>query len=74
MRGRGGRHDDTQRAGGDRGRADAQDAQWEGAEHDDALRLPAFIQRIGDHAGWARVKAREGSMVEARQRLVQVAA
>lgn len=51
-----------------------QDAQWGGATRDDALPIPAFVQLIGDYAGWARVKAREGSMVEARQRLVQVAA
>jgi hypothetical protein len=51
-----------------------QDAQWGGAARDDALALPAFVQLIGDYAGWARVKAREGSMVEARQRMVQVAA
>ncbi|MFN9090482.1 MAG: hypothetical protein ACK5V0_02990 [Alphaproteobacteria bacterium] len=51
-----------------------QDAQWGGATRDDALPLPAFAQLIEDYAGWARVKAREGSMVEARQRLVQVAA
>ena len=51
-----------------------QDAQWGGATRDDALPLAAFVQLIEDYAGWARVKAREGSMVEARQRLVQVAA
>lgn len=51
-----------------------QDAQWGGATRDDALPLPAFVQLIEDYAGWARVKAREGSMVEARQRLIQVAA
>lgn len=51
-----------------------QDAQWGGAERDDGLPIPAFVQLLVDYAGWARVKAREGSMVEARQRLVQVAA
>ncbi|MDO9498700.1 hypothetical protein [Falsiroseomonas sp.] len=51
-----------------------QDAQWGGEERDDALPLASFVQLIGDYAAWARVKAREGSNVEARQRLVQVAA
>ncbi|WP_237212988.1 hypothetical protein [Falsiroseomonas oryziterrae] len=51
-----------------------QDAQWGGPPRDDALPVQAFVQLIGDYAGWARVKAREGSMVEARQRLVQAAA
>jgi hypothetical protein len=51
-----------------------QDAQWGGAASDDALPVSAFVQLIADYAGWARVKAREGSPVEARQRLVQVAA
>jgi len=51
-----------------------QDAQWGGAEHDDAVPLDTFVQLIMDYAGWARAKAREGSPVEARQRLVQVAA
>lgn len=51
-----------------------QDAQWGGPARDDALPLPAFVQLMGDHAGWARVKLRAGPMVEARQRLVQVAA
>ncbi|NKE46287.1 hypothetical protein HB662_15985 [Roseomonas frigidaquae] len=51
-----------------------QDAQWGGGECDDALPVTTFVQLIGDYAGWARVKAREGSAVEARQRLVQVAA
>ncbi|MGG5886364.1 hypothetical protein ACLF3G_04425 [Falsiroseomonas sp. HC035] len=51
-----------------------QDAQWGGAARDDAMPVPAFVQLMGDYAGWARVKAREGSLVEARQRLVQVAA
>ncbi len=51
-----------------------QDAQWGGAAHDDAMRMDAFVQLINDYVGWARVKAREGSSVEARQRLVQVAA
>jgi hypothetical protein len=50
-----------------------QDAQW-GGERDEALPVAAFVQLIGDYAGWARVKAREGSNVEARHRLVQVAA
>jgi hypothetical protein len=51
-----------------------QDAQWGGPAHDDAQRIDDFVQLITDYAGWARVKAREGSPVEARQRLVQVAA
>jgi hypothetical protein len=51
-----------------------QDAQWGGAAHDDALPIDEFVRLITDYAGWARVKAREGSRVEARQRLVQVAA
>ncbi|HEV7266459.1 MAG TPA: hypothetical protein VGN83_16285 [Falsiroseomonas sp.] len=50
-----------------------QDAQW-GVERDEALSVATFVQLIADYAGWARVKAREGSHVEARQRLVQVAA
>jgi hypothetical protein len=51
-----------------------QDAQWGGATHDDAQSVDSFVQLIADYAGWARVKAREGAPVEARQRLVQVAA
>ncbi len=51
-----------------------QDAQWGGAAHDDTLPIGTFVQLIRDYAGWAWVKAREGSPVEARQRLVQVAA
>ncbi len=51
-----------------------QDAQWGGAGHDDAQPTDTFVQLITDYAGWARVKAREGSSVEARHRLIQVAA
>ncbi|WP_431284977.1 hypothetical protein ACQW02_09225 [Humitalea sp. 24SJ18S-53] len=51
-----------------------QDAQWGGPAHDDTLPFNAFIQLITDYAGWARAKAREGSTLEARQRLIQVAA
>ncbi|MBW8267936.1 hypothetical protein [Caldovatus aquaticus] len=51
-----------------------QDAQWGGPAHDDTMPLDEFVALIRDYAGWARVKAREGSMVEARQRLIQVAA
>jgi hypothetical protein len=51
-----------------------QDAQWGGPAHDDRLSTDDFVRLITDYAGWARVKAREGSPVEARQRLVQVAA
>lgn len=51
-----------------------QDGRWGGAEHDDDMTMDAFAQLIGDYAGWARVKAREGSFDEARLRLVQAAA
>lgn len=51
-----------------------QDGRWGGAEHDDAMTMDAFAQLIADYAGWARVKAREGTFDEARQRLVQAAA
>lgn len=52
----------------------SQDGRWGGAEHDDDMTMDAFAQLIGDYAGWARVKAREGSLDEARLRLVQAAA
>ncbi len=51
-----------------------QDGRWGGAEHDDEMTMDAFAQLIADYAGWARVKAREGTFDEARQRLVQAAA
>jgi len=51
-----------------------QQAQWGGGAHDDVLPIDEFAGLIRDYAGWARVKFREGSTVEARQRLVQVAA
>ncbi len=53
---------------------DRQDGRWGGAAHDDDMTMDAFAQLIGDYAGWARVKVREGSFDEARLRLVQVAA
>jgi len=51
-----------------------QDGRWGGAEHDDDMTMDAFAQLIADYAGWARVKAREGTFDEARQRLLQAAA
>lgn len=51
-----------------------QDGRWGGAEHDDDMTMDAFAQLIADYAGWARVKVREGTFDEARQRLVQTAA
>ncbi|WP_158287842.1 hypothetical protein [Falsiroseomonas bella] len=35
------------------------------------MTMDAFAQLIADYAGSARVKAREGAVDEARQRLVQ---
>ena len=46
------------------GRGRAQDAQWGGAEHDDALPGGAFAQLTTDYAGRARVKAREGRRIQ----------
>lgn len=51
-----------------------QDARWGGSAHDDALTMLEFAQLIADYAGWARVKAREGELEEARQRFLQAAA
>jgi hypothetical protein len=51
-----------------------QDGRWGGAEHDDDMTMDAFAQLIADYAGWARVKAREGTFDEARLRLLQAAA
>ena len=41
-----------------------QDAQWGGAEHDDALPGGAFAQLTTDYASRARVKAREGRRIQ----------
>jgi hypothetical protein len=51
-----------------------QDAQWGGPQRDDALPVSTFCQLVEDYAGWARVKAREGSLADARHRLLQAAA
>jgi hypothetical protein len=53
---------------------DRQDARWGGKGHDDALTMTEFARLIADYAGWARVKAREGQLEEARLRFLQVAA
>jgi hypothetical protein len=51
-----------------------QDARWGGSGHDDAMTMTEFARLIADYAGWARVKAREGALDEARLRFLQVAA
>lgn len=51
-----------------------QDAKWGGPDHDDTHPLEFWPQRIQDYAGWSRVMIGMGSLVKARNRLVQVAA
>ena len=51
-----------------------QNQQWGGDHHDDQHITPEFCAWIDNYSGWASQKSQGGDNVEARKRLIQVAA
>lgn len=51
-----------------------QDQKWGGAEHDDLHHFQAWCNMIDNYLGWARQQAMTSNLVQARRRMIDVAA